>query len=443
MKQKILKILKEPIIYIVLFCIIFQIGMYSKVEKYKLTPDSGTYINFDENIFKGEVDEERTPGYPYFIRIVRKIGGEENLARNVATVQKILFIFTIILFYFTIKEITQKKLLHIIFTVIFGICPYIILWNITVLTEALSVFEMVLLVFLTVKYINKKNNIIAIAIALLIFAMIMTRPIYIYLLPIYILFWVLRFFFNKEEMKSNIIGITSCLVCTVLLLAYCGLMKINHNSFSLTAISYVNNFITSLDSKSYKYGDNKELVAVIDNLMETEGIQDTWKVLNRIKEEHPEFTDKDKEQFANTALKNDPNYTKYLIDKTITTARMNIGTTYVEILNNPNEICDKIGNILLPINFGMVYIMMGISIIYLLYDFIKNKNINWIVAFFTVLIIANIFTLIVGAPYEQRRLFLSSIESVLLLIIYTIDCAWKGGKDNEKTIKKVISRRNR
>lgn len=440
MKQKILKILKEPIIYIVLFCIIFQMGMYSKVEKYKLTPDSGTYINFDENIFKGEVDEERTPVYPYFIKIIKKMGGEENLARNVVIVQKILFIFTIILFYLSIKEITQKRLLQIIFTVVFGICPYIILWNITVLTEALSVFEMALLVFLTVKYINKKNNIIAIAIALLIFAMIMTRPIYIYLLPIYILFWVLRFFFNKEEIKSNIIGITSCLVCAVLLLTYCGLMKINHNSFSLTAISYVNNFITALDSKSYKYGDNKELVAVIDNLMETEGIQDTWKVLNRIKEEHPEFTDKDKEQFAKTALKNDPNYMKYLINKTATTARMNIGTTYIEISNN---MCDKIGNILLPVNFGAVYIMMLISIIYLIYNIIKTKKINWIIAFFTVLILANIFTLIVGAPYEQQRLFLSSIESVLLLIIYTIDSAWKGGKENDKTIKKVIPRRNR
>ena len=47
-------------------------------------------------------------------------------------------------------------------------------------------------------------------------------------------------------------------------------------------------------------------------------------------------------------------------------------------------------------------------------NYVKNKNINWYLAFFTVLIAANIFTLIVGAPFESQRLFASSIVQVLL-----------------------------
>ena len=430
MKNKIISLLKEPIIYVVIFCIFCQVIIYSTVDKYTLTGDSGTYLEFDENIFKGEVDQERTPVYPYFIKIIKFIGGEENYIRNVVIAQEVLFIVTIILFYYSIKQITNNKIILSIFTIIFGICPYIVLWNTTILTEPLALFEMALLVFFTLKYLKKPNKILAGSIGILIFIMIMTRPSYIYLLPIYILFWILRFIFNKEELKDNLTGIISCAICGVLILGYCGLMKINHNVFSITGISYVNTFITALDSKSYKYADNKEMVAAIDKAFEEENnTQNVWTIWEKIKDN---YTEEEKKEFANSSIKNDPNYIKYLINKVFYVSTLDIGITYVE-MQNSNSVYKSLGHVLLPINFAIVYVMIIIAVVYLVYNLIKNKEINWYVAFFTVLIVANIFTLIVGAPFEPERLFLCSVENVLLLIIYAI-CKFKGGKKSEKSI---------
>lgn len=56
------------------------------------------------------------------------------------------------------------------------------------------------------------------------------------------------------------------------------------------------------------------------------------------------------------------------------------------------------------------------------------KQIDWIIAFFTVLILANLFTLIVGTLEEQQQLFLNSIECVLLLVVYAFKLICKRKK---------------
>ena len=89
---------KKPIIYIIAICVIIQLIIYGTVPKYEITSDTDSYTKF----FQIEKEEKnffsRTPVYPYFIESIRRVGGEENLLDNVATVQKILFIVTLILF---------------------------------------------------------------------------------------------------------------------------------------------------------------------------------------------------------------------------------------------------------------------------------------------------------------------------------------------------------
>lgn len=158
-KTKIIGFLKQPLIYILLVSIFFQVKIYNNVYEYNLTIDSYSYGEyFKEDFFKGEVNESRTPVYPYFIKLVKKIGGEENLYRNIVLVQKILFIVTVILFYYCIQFIVDNKIIKSIFTLIFAICPYIVLWNVLILTESISLFEIVLLAFLTLKYLKKPNS---------------------------------------------------------------------------------------------------------------------------------------------------------------------------------------------------------------------------------------------------------------------------------------------
>ena len=76
--------------------------------------------------------------------------------------------------------------------------------------------------------------------------------------------------------------------------------------------------------------------------------------------------------------------------------------------------------------------MIIISIAYIIYKFIKYKELDWLVSFFMLLILANLFTLIVGAPFESQRLFFTSIVPIMLLIGYTIKNIKKGTNLYEK-----------
>ena len=72
-----------------------------------------------------------------------------------------MFIFTLILFYYTIQEIAKNKIISSILSIIFGICPFLVFWNIMILTEAVALFEIVLLSFITIKYLKNPNKYLA------------------------------------------------------------------------------------------------------------------------------------------------------------------------------------------------------------------------------------------------------------------------------------------
>lgn len=159
-KEKIIGFFKEPMIYILIFCIFIQILTYKTIPDYIMTSDSYTYtVEYNSSLLKGEVNYLRTPVYPYLTKIIGKIGGQEMLFQNIVLFQKVLFVFTIVLFYDTLKKITKSKVITSVLTVVFGICPFITFWNIMILTEALAIFEIVLLSWITMKYFGNPNKI--------------------------------------------------------------------------------------------------------------------------------------------------------------------------------------------------------------------------------------------------------------------------------------------
>ena len=247
--------------------------------------------------------------------------------------------------------------------------------------------------------------------------MIMTRPSFIYLLPIYILFWILRFLFNKEEKKQIITGLISCVICGIILLGYCSVMKTQHGEFSITSVSYINNVVTAIKSNAYKNATNQEMIKIVDEIKGGEEKEEHY--WNALKVLQKEYSVAQLKEFASSSIKNNPKYyLKYLIFKTVELGFVNIGTaSYVAPIAGYEEInYTYLGNLTLPINFSFVYIVLIICIIYLIWNLIKNKKIDWVVSFLTILILANLFTLIVGAPSEPQRLFIPSIVSFLILL---------------------------
>lgn len=221
---------------------------------------------------------------------------------------------------------------------------------------------------------------------------------------------------DKKEKKEVLIGIISCVISISVLLIYCGLMKIQHGEFSITAVSYINSTVTAVNSNLYKRATNQDMVNIVEEeVKESNDGTTAFLALNALKEKYSIDEIKD---FAKDSLKYDTGYITYLMKKTINLGTSNIGTTeYVtnkEAYQNINY--TVIGNLIMPINFSFVYIMIIAGIIYLIWKLIKFKKIDWVVAFLTILIFANLFTLLVGAPFESQRLFFPSIIPVLLLI---------------------------
>lgn len=161
-KEKIINFLKQPILYVVIFCVLIQILTYKTIPNYIMTSDSYTYTEeYNTSIIKGQVDALRTPVYPYLAKIIGKIGGQERIYENIVIFQKLLFIVTILLFYDCLKKITKNNIITSILTILFGICPFITFWNIMILTETLALFEITLLSWITIQYLNKPNKILA------------------------------------------------------------------------------------------------------------------------------------------------------------------------------------------------------------------------------------------------------------------------------------------
>ena len=416
-KEKIIKFLKEPIVYLVIIIIILQGIVYSNISEVGHTGDSGGYLYaYDEaSIFQGYVDEARPPVYCYFIKLIKKIGGEANLEANVVKVQKVLFIFSVILFYFILKLLIKNKIIISCLTLIFGIAPSIFVWNTYIVTEALVGVEMIILAFITVKYLKKPSKITASIMGIIILGMILTKPALIYILPIYILFIILSFILNKEERKKLYFAIGSLLICCIVLTAYCMQMKKYYGVFGITAVSYNNTVLSAISSGAYIDSENKQISNEIKELIgENSENVNVYEIFDKIKANYSSVEIKD---FADSAVRNSTKYKTFLLNRFINVGTENIGTSYSNGEKSDKEYIynySYLGALVLPITFGMLYIILLASIIYLIWYLIKYKQINWICALFTSMIFANIFTLIVGAPFEEQRLFFPSMCLVLL-----------------------------
>lgn len=412
------KILKEPIIYLLVLIAIIQGIVYSNMPTYGETGDSNGYLHVydSKSILKGYINESRPPVYPYLIRVIRKVAGEENLEVNIAKVQKFIFFISIILFYCILKMLIKNKLIISILTLIFGITPSILIWNVYIVTEALTCLEILILTYITVKYLKKPSRILSSLMGIVILLMILAKPALIYFLPIYILFIVLRYILEKKERKTLLFGIGSLVICCLVLVIYCCQIKNLYGVFGLTNISGINNVLSVLDSGAYEEIQNNPITETIMQYVD-EPISDnkTYEINGELEKK---YSKEELNEYTNLAMKT-KRYEEYMFNKIISLGSENIGTAHpMGEPENENAInnLSSISRLLIPITFGFIYIIILISIVYLIWYLIKYKKINWICAFFTSTIFANLFTFFVGAPFEPQRLFFPSMCLVLLYI---------------------------
>ena len=443
--MRIKSFLKKEIVHeILLILIILLISALVEMKIYRTIPqvqhanDTITYEETNIDWRHGIVDDSRTPVYPILIRIFVKIVGYDSYKYHLIRLQKILFLVGLVFLFLTVQKLTNNKIIASVVSLFFGMSPLLFFWTTFILTESIALFEIILLAFLTISYLKKPKIVYGITMMATVIITIMTRPAFIYLLPIYLLFCTVRFFTNKEERKQVIAGLISSLVVILILLGYCALVKKCYGSFSLTAISNYNNTLTAINSGLYKNGGNEEIIQKIDEMMggKTEGIE-IWDTAKEIDRSYPY---NEVNEFIGNALSG-KQYYLFLINKCLRNASSPLTESYI----NNTVTYQNISSILTPFTFGSTYLICFFAIIYLLVNMIKNKKIDWIVAFFTAIIFSNTFVLMVGAPFEERRLALPSIPMLYLLTAFVIGIFFEKkheekNEENNKNVKDLIKK---
>ena len=91
------------IILVIIFCV--RLLIYNFYSDFSIYPDTSSYVNFDSNILKGEVDEFRTPIYPYIIKFVSLFSNNQQVMyRNLTILQEIVSIISVVVLYKTLEK---------------------------------------------------------------------------------------------------------------------------------------------------------------------------------------------------------------------------------------------------------------------------------------------------------------------------------------------------
>ncbi len=417
---------KSPLLYVVIICIIAYASIYNIFDAYFLFPDSATYIHASNlNPFRGNLDYIRTPGYPFFIKVIRALFGKEDLYMNIVKAHYVLLFISVILFFFSVKKITDNKLLQGIFTLLYGLSPYILFWNHAIGTEPMSLFSITLLIYLTISYLHKPGYSLAVILGLYIFYLVMVRPAFLFLVALYIIFWLLRFVFNRNDCKYNITGLASTIVSILCILIYCSCINMQYGKFAITTVSMNNNIENLIKSRTYGDAQNKKIVEFINQSLLTRGEKDAsmWIICKDLRQN---FSDKELDAFYRDAMKaNFLKYIAYLVKKTITIAPHTVGVLYVY------SHFSGISFLSLPFTFAHMYILLIVSTIYIIYILSRYKRINWLFSFLVCVIGGTLFTAIVGAPFEWQRLFATALPSVMLLFSYFVEHIVKNMQTSE------------
>ena len=230
----IVKWLFSPLAWILLITT-FVFSSYE--EQYWASWDSVSYTNYYYNIFKGETDIRRTPGYPYFIKIAEKIAGEllelnygygpdtiyslqkgEALTAvslhgftvtpaHVASgfkvigilvkMQLLIYLAALTAFYFTSQKIFSNKWIHAV--MVLFIALYFIHFQLWVMTESVSISLTLIFTALMIHYITKPSSFVAFILGSIILIMVMVRPAFIVLYPLLMAFLILRCILAPKE----------------------------------------------------------------------------------------------------------------------------------------------------------------------------------------------------------------------------------------------------
>ncbi|WP_461449822.1 hypothetical protein [Mucilaginibacter sp.] len=412
-------LLLSPLTWIMLTCGIVRVLYYSTLLNTQ-DVDSPSYLNYNYNLFKGEIGGFRTPVYPYFIKLIGFFN-EQNLIENVTIWQSIISFLTIALFYSSACIILKSKQIAGIATLVYGLMFPLINFDKIIRTESLSISVVVLFLYLIISYITAPKTYKAMGLSFYSFFALMLRPSFIFLIPFLILFWVIRFLKSKQEMKTCFYGIGSCIIVIFLIVGYSRLNDRENGFNGISSVTNINQLDILIYDNMYMNGNDPELSNSIKiGLTKPQTLGGHWNLLAEINAKYPPHRIS---QFISQCIKSQPGaYIKGIYHTTTSLKTENIFTNYAERKTNSlATIIDGLESFIFYITFNLFYIFLLVDLIVNITEFIKHKRILWFKIVLWIISFAQLAVAIIGAQGEYQRLIVPCIPSVILLLFCYID----------------------
>jgi hypothetical protein len=398
-----------------LFCIIgislfFRLYYYQFLEPYTLTPDSITYYEFRDSSY-------RTPIYPFFIKIITFLFGRLDRFNNIVFFQELISIFTIILFYKIAVHYLRNKVIIILSTLFYGCSPIIISSTRYILTESLSLSFFIIYFYFIIEYLKRPSNLKAFIVGFFPIFLIMIRPSFLFIIPLFLFFLLLRIFILKKFKKLEIYIFVGFFITIIFLFLYSFYNLKKHNAFTISKVSTIN--YIAIISKSNLYNDNSDLEITKEINKLNIIYPEAWLVHSQmLLNKYPYHK---VSRFVNNCLKYNffiyfkKRFNEFIknYDKTL---YFNLSLKSEYQLSKNSSFFDVRFNV----TFGLVAVLLLLEFFFIFFKAIKDKQFLWHKIFLNLFIICQLFTTFF-AGWDFSRLIYPAYFLIIILIFIYID----------------------
>ena len=235
--------------------------------------DTLSYIAAWDVISNYQIDMWRTPVYPIFLGILKTLFGIENYLFIGTIIQHFIFLISIYYFYQLSISIIKSYDISISITAFYAIYPCVATWNCFMITEPFTIYGTIFMLYCALKAYQENSTFYITSYAFWTIFIIFLRPAQIYILPVFLVGWILILFKEKRLTKVIASGISIICLSTLLLLLYCQSYNNNYGLFLPSGIGVINKYyIARLDGDiKPEHTNNEGLKNYIKETIDTHG----------------------------------------------------------------------------------------------------------------------------------------------------------------------------
>jgi len=247
-------------VLVLVIAFIYQAFKYAKRTGLQYNSDSVSYF-YPSDLWAGEINPFRMWVFPTFLQWLAK-SGTQNLTSGVLFFNFVCALGSIVVFFLILKQLLKTWFLPGVITLFFMQWEVVNRCQGFLLPETFCVFLSLLICYVWLKNIRNQDWLTGIVLPLLILFAIFTKPAFLPLLALYLVYLVFSFRFLTIQKKSTYgIVFISAIFCIWIFSAQ------NNRLFGYKGISMVslnNNLANTFLSGGYKYSNDKELVDLLE-----------------------------------------------------------------------------------------------------------------------------------------------------------------------------------